>query len=285
MHGNRAMYSNGWIAAQRTGLLPWAYTFSTNGGPLPWELYDLAHDYSEAKNLAKTNPDKLRELEQLFDVEAEKNKVFPIDPRINGRAHQNPPPPGGRAFYTFYPGATHLYGALSPPTMNRSHSFTAYVDVPAGGSDGVLVAEGSSAAGYSLYIKDGRPAYTYNYFRREITTISAKDPLPPGRAIIKLDFVYDGGGLGKGATITLTVNGKKEAEARLQHTVPRAYSFEETFDVGEDSASPVGPYQAPFAFTGKLEKLEVRTGPPPVLSQAEQQREREAAQQMREIDN
>jgi arylsulfatase len=169
--------------------------------------------------------------------------------------------------------------------MNRSHSFTAYVDVPAGGSDGVLVAEGSSAAGYSLYIKDGRPAYTYNYFRREITTISAKDPLPPGRAIIKLDFVYDGGGLGKCATITLTVNGKKEAEARLQHTVPRAYSFEETFDVGEDSASPVGPYQAPFAFTGKLEKLEVRTGPPPVLSQAEQQREREAAQQMREIDN
>jgi hypothetical protein len=171
-------------------------------------------------------------------------------------------PPGGRPFYTFYPGATHLYDALAPGTRNRSHTFTAYVDIGTSGTNGVLVAEGGLAAGYTLYIKDGRPSYAYNYFRREVTTISGKDPLPGGKSVIELRFDYDGGGTGKGANVTLSVNGVKVAEARLAQMVPRAYSFEETFDVGEDTASPVGPYQAPFAFTGTLEKIELRSAPP-----------------------
>lgn len=280
MHGNRAIYSNGWVAAQRTGLLPWAYTFSADSPPPPWELYDLARDYSEANDLARAYPTRLEELKKLFEAEGARNKVFPIDPRVSGRQHPNPPPPGGRAFYTFYPGATHLYDALAPGTRNRTHTFTAYLDIPAGGADGVLVAEGGLAAGYALYIKDGRPSYTYNYFRREVTTIAAKDPLTPGKSVVELRFAYDGGGLGKGATVTLAVNGKVVAEARLAHTVPRAYSFEETFDVGEDTASPVGPYEAPFAFTGTLERLELRSGPLPILSQRARQMEREAAQRM-----
>lgn len=276
MHGNRAMYSDGWIAGQRTGLLPWTYTSSTNTA-LPWELYDLTHDYSEANNLAGANPAKLDQLKKAFDAEATRNNVYPIDPRVNGRQHPNPPPPGGRAFYTFYPGATHLYDALAPGTRNRTHTFTAYVDIPTGGADGVLVAEGGTASGYSLYVKDGRPSYTYNYFRQEVTTVAAKDPLAAGRAVIELHFAYDGGGLGKGATVTLMVNGVKAGEARLAHTVPRAYSFEETFDVGEDTASAVGPYVAPFAFTGTLERLELRSDPPPKLNQNQQKTEREAA--------
>ncbi len=275
MHGNRAMYDHGWIAAQRTGLLPWAYSFANNNGPMPWELYNLDKDYSEANNLAAKYPDKLAQLEKLFDAEAWKNHVYPIDPRINGRQHPNPPPPGGRTFYTFYPGATHLYDALAPGTRNRTHTFTAYVTIPRGGADGVLVAEGSSAAGYSLYIKDGQPAYTYNYFRLKVTTITSPDKLPEGRSVIELHFAYDGGGLGKGATVTLTVNGKKEGEARLDQTVPRAYSFEETFDVGEDTASPVGPYRSPFPFTGTLEKLELRSDPPPQLSDSQQKVEQQ----------
>ena len=137
----------------------------------------------------------------------------------------------------------------------------AYVDVPVNGANGVLVAEGGASSGYTLYIKDGRPVYTYNYFRRDVTTISAKEPLPTGKSTIELRFVYEGGGLGKGATITLVVNGKVVDEARLSRTVPRAYAFEETFDVGEDTASPVGPYEAPFVFTGTLEKLELRSTP------------------------
>jgi len=276
MHGNRSIYHDGWIAAQRTGLLPWAYALNGDYKPLPWELYHLSDDYSEGHNVAAANPAKLHELESLFDEEARKNHVYPIDPRISGRQHPNPPPPGGRAFYTFYPGATHLYDALAPGTRNRSHTFTAYVTMPPAGADGVLVAEGGEASGYSLYIKDGHPAYAYNYFRRERTSIIAKDPLPPGDSTIELRFVYDGGGQGKGANVTLLVNGKDAGHARLEHTVPRAYSFEETFDVGEDSATPAGPYQSPFPFTGKLQRLELRSDPLPPLSAAEQKKEAHA---------
>jgi arylsulfatase len=262
MHGNRAIYRDGWIAVQRSGLLPWTYTLNSEGALPAWELYDLNNDYSQATNLAAAQPEKLAELQKLFESEAQKNNVFPIDPRVAGRQHPNPPPPGGRPFYTFYPGATHLYDALAPGTRNRTHTFTAYVDIGPTGTDGVLVAEGGLASGYALYVKDGRPSYTYNYFRKEITTISSKDPLPQGKSVIELRFVYDGGGAGKGATVTLTVNGSKVGEARLTQTVPRAYSFEETFDVGEDTASPVGPYKAPFAFTGQLERLELRSAAP-----------------------
>jgi arylsulfatase len=278
MHGNRSIYNDGWIAAQRTVLLPWAYTLNGDAKPIPWELYHLSGDYSEANDLAAANPDKLHELQSLFTRVAEENHVFPIDPRISGRQHPNPPPPGGRAFYTFYPGAAHLYDALAPGTRNRSHTFTAYVTIPPGGADGVLVAEGGEASGYSLYIQNGHPAYTYNYFRRERASIVARDPLPPGNSTIELRFVYDGGGLGKGANVTLTVNGKETGNARIEHTVPRAYSFEETFDVGEDSATPVGPYQSPFPFRGTLQKLELHSDPSPALTTTEQKVETEAAQ-------
>jgi arylsulfatase len=278
MHGNRAIYDNGWIAAQRSGLLPWAYALEKDAGPLPWELYHLSEDYSESHDVAATNAAKLQQMEALFDREAETNHVYPIDPRIAGRQHPNPPPPGGRAFYTFYPGASHLYDALAPATRNRSHTFTAYVTIPAAGASGVIVAEGGDSSGYSLYLQNGHPAYAYNYFRRERTSIVATDPLPPGRSVIELRFVYDGGGLGKGANVILTVNGKKAGEARLARTVPRAYSFEETFDVGEDSATPVGPYQSPFPFTGVLEKLELRSEPAPSLTAAERTTETKTAQ-------
>ncbi|HXD34833.1 MAG TPA: arylsulfatase [Pyrinomonadaceae bacterium] len=262
MHGNVSIYHNGWIAAQRTALLPWGYTLNADSPSPAWELYNLSNDYAQARDLALAYPDRLAELKKLFQLEGERNKVFPIDPRVNGRQHPNPPPPGGRAFYTFYPGAKLLYDALAPGTRNRTHTFTAYVDIPAGNSDGVIVAEGGASSGYSLYIKNSRPAYTYNYFRREVTTIAAKEPLPAGKSVIELRFEYDGGGVGKGAKVTLLVNGKVIDEARLVHTVPRAYAFEETFDVGEDTASPVGPYDAPFVFAGTLERLELRSGPP-----------------------
>jgi arylsulfatase len=260
MHGNRSMYDSGWIAAKRSGILPWAPSMPTASDP-PWELYDLAHDYSEARDLAAANPGKLEELKKEFNEAATKNKVLPINPSFD-RVHPNPPPPGGRAFYTFYPGTVQLFDATAPATRNRTHTITAYVDIPAGGADGVLVADGGTSSGYVLYLKDGRPSYTYNYFRREVTTVAAPDRLPPGRARIDLRFAYDGGGNGKGATVTLTVNGRKAADARLARTVPKIYSYDESFDVGEDTATAVGPYTAPFPFTGTIEKIEIRADPP-----------------------
>ena len=265
MHGNVAIYDHGWMAARRTGMLPWQYVITPGAQPPAWELYDLSRDYSQAKDLAASRPEKVKELQAVFDEEARQNKVFPIDPRVGAaRDHGNAPPPGGREFHTFYPGATHLYGANAPGTRNRTHTFTAYVDMPASGGDGVLVAEGGAGAGYTLYVKDRRPSYTYNFFRRQITTIAGTEPLPPGKSVVELRFVYDGGGRGLGATVTLSVNGKTVGQSRLERTVPAAYSFEETFNVGEDSASAVGPYAAPFAFTGTLERLELRASAPAV---------------------
>jgi arylsulfatase len=260
LHGNRSIYQDGWVAAQRSGLLAWTNPSAT-APPPPWELYDLTRDYSEANNLAGAEPARLEALKQTFDAVAARNKVFPIDPRFAERVHPNPPPPGGRDFYTFYPGATHLFDATAPGTRNRSHTLTAFVEIPSGGADGVLVADGGNPSGYTLYIKNGRPAYTYNYFRREITTVTATDPLPSGNARIDVRFAYEGGGEGKGATVTLAVNGQQVGEAHLAHTVPRIYTYDETFDVGEDSATPVGPYAAPFPFTGTLQRIELRASP------------------------
>ena len=262
MHGNRSMYDHGWVAARRSGLLPWTAPPGSRTGEPAWELYDLEHDYSEAHDLAATRPDTLAALQREFDEVAARNKVLPINPDFANRAHPNPPPPGGRAYYTFYAGTTHLFDATAPGTRNRSHTFSIDVDVPATGADGVLVADGGLSSGYSIYVKDGRPSYTYNYFRRQVTTITAPDRLPPGRAHIEVRFAYDGGGAGKGATVTLRVNGREVGQARLAQTVPNIYSYDETFDVGEDTATPVGPYASPFPFTGTIEKVELRTEPP-----------------------
>ena len=262
MHGNRSMYDRGWVAARRSGLLPWLPT-PPPGTPEPaWELYDIEHDYSESRNIAAEQPERLNALIRMFDEEAAANKVLPINPDFATRVHPNPPPPGGRAFYTFYPGTTHLFDATAPATRNRSHSFTIDIDVPTEGADGVLVADGGLSSGYAIYVKDGRPTYTYNYFRRRVTTIEATDRLVPGKTRIELRFAYDGGGNGKGAQVTLLVNGKEAGSARLPETVPIIYSYDETFDVGQDSATPVGPYEAPFAYAGTIEKVEIRADVP-----------------------
>ena len=260
--GNRAIYHDGWIAAARSGLIPWAYGQRIAFKPQPWELYNLAADYSEADDVAAGHPDRLQALQALFREEAEKFQVFPLDPRVGGRQHRNSAPPGGMASYTFYPGSGHLYDAMAPSTENRSHTITAHVGIPAGGADGVLLADGGAMCGFALFIKDGKPAYTYNYFRREITTIADSLPLPPGQATIQVRFKYDGGGLGKGATAGLYVNGRRAAEARIPRTVPAAFSFEETFDIGEDSSTPVGDYRSPFPFTGILQRVELQYDPP-----------------------
>ncbi len=272
MHANQSIYHDGWVAARRSGFVPWPSGNSKT--PPAWELYDLAHDYSQARDVAARYPGKLAELQGVFDQEAAKNQVLPLDPRVAERQHPNPPPPGGRAFYTFYQGATHLHDAVAPGTRNRTHTITAYLDIPATGAEGVVVADGGLASGYALYLKDGRPTYTYNYFRRSVTTIAAPERLPAGKAVVTLQFDYDGGGRGKGATVTLTVNGVRAGTARLAETVPVTYSYDETFDVGEDTSSPVGPYQGPFRFTGTIERVELRAEPldlrPPLAGQAKE---------------
>jgi arylsulfatase len=146
--------------------------------------------------------------------------------------------------------------SLTPAYENHSHTITAFVDIPKEHAEGVLLADGGESGGFSLFLKDGRPSYTYNYFQRQITTINSPSALPPGPAKIVLKFAYDGGGKGKGGVATLLVNDQSVGEARIPQTVPMAFSFEDTFDVGEDSASPVGDYQSPFPFTGIIHRID-----------------------------
>lgn len=253
MLGNRAIYHDEWIAGARSGLLNWIYTpVPEHMMQQPWELYHLSDDYSEYYNLAKQYPDKLKQLEALFDEEAKRNNVYPLDPRFAGRQ-----PRPQRTHFTYYAPTGHLYLSLTPQYENRSHTITAIVDIPKGGASGVLMADGGEGGGFSLYLKNDKPTYTYNYFGRTITTIAAPDALPAGRAKILLKFDYDGGGVGKGATITLLVNDRQVAQSRLPQTVPMAFSFDETFDVGENSASPVGNYQSPYPFSGTIDRIDL----------------------------
>jgi arylsulfatase len=257
MMGNRAIYNDGWMAAARSGILPWVYQpEAADMMHQPWELYHLSEDYSEADDVAKQYPDKLQQMQALFDTEAKRNQVYPFDPRIAGRQER----PAGTHF-TYYAGTGHLYVSLTPAYENRSHTITAHVLIPAGGADGVLLADGAESGGFSLFIKDGKPSYTYNYFQRAVTKIVSPAALPPGPAKIVLQFDYDGGGIGKGALATLLVNDHDVGHARIPQTVPVAFTFEDTFDVGEDSASPVGDYRSPFPFTGTIQRIDFDIAP------------------------
>jgi arylsulfatase len=198
----------------------------------------------------------LKQLQTLFDDEAKRNQVYPLDPRFAGRQ----PRPIGTHF-TYYARTGHLYLSLTPAYENRSHTIAAHVEIPKDGANGVLIADGGSGGGFSLFLKDGKPSYTYNFFGQRVTTITAPDALPPGPAKIVLQFDYDGGGRGKGAVVTLFVNDRPAGQAHLPETVPSAFSFDETFDVGEDSASPVGDYQSPFPFTGVLDRIDLDLAP------------------------
>jgi arylsulfatase A-like enzyme len=257
MLGNRAIYHDGWMASARSGELPWVY----DPGPdtmmqQPWELYNLNEDYSEASDLAAQYPVRLQQLQTLFDQQARENHVYPLNPRFAGRQ----PRPAGTHF-TYYTGTGHLYLSMTPAYENHSHTITASIVVPAGGADGVLMADGGVGGGFSLFLKDGKPSYTYNFFRRTITSIVSSDRLAPGPAKIELRFAYDGGGMGKAATATLLVNDKIVGEARIPQTVTTGFSYEDTFDIGQDSASPVGDYDSPFPFTGTINRIDLDIAP------------------------
>ena len=168
----------------------------------------------------------------------------------------------GRTDFIYYPGATRIPESSSPNVKNRSHRITAFVDVPQTAGDGVLVAAGGIVGGYVLYVKDGKPTYEYNWFSQQRYKVTGADRLPPGAATIRVDFLYDGGGVGKGGTVALFVNDKKVGEGRVDKTILGRFSADETFDVGLDTGSPVSnDYTSPNPYTGKLRKVEIHLEP------------------------
>lgn len=261
--GNRAIYHDGWLAGA-VHRAAWEFKPRATLENDIWELYDTRTDFSLANDLAKQNPTKLKEMQDLFMKEAEKYNVLPIDDRtlerVNAALVGRPDLMAGRTSLSVYEGMIGMSENVFINTKNRSHTITAEVNIPKGGAKGVILAQAGRFGGWSLYLKDGKPTYTYNFLGLQRFNITAKQAVAAGKAILRYEFAYDGGGLAKGGVGTIFVNDKKVAEGRIERTQPMIFSADEGADVGEDGETPVTEnygIPAPYKFTGKINKVTV----------------------------
>jgi arylsulfatase len=258
MFCNRAIYNDGWVAATTPPLPPWAVGKAIGIDDYQWELYDITKDFSEANNLAASESKKLRELQELFWIEAAKYNVLPLDnSKIERMDVANRPSlTRGRSLFTYYPGMARIPEGSAPDIKNKSFKIAAQVEVPDGGAEGVLVTQGGRFNGWALYLLEGKPVFHYNLIGKFRSSTTGKEKLTPGKHVIVVDFKYDGPGLGKGGTITMKVDDKSAAEGKLARTVPLRFSADETLDIGEDTGTPASEdYSVPFKFTGNLAKV------------------------------
>jgi len=242
MFGNRGIYQDGWTAVTRHSL-PWITREWPSFDEDEWELYDTTKDWSQAKDLSKQMPEKLRELQQLFLIEAAKYNVFPLDDRryerFNPAIAGRPDLAGDRKTMTFYAGMDTMMENTVLNIKNRSHTITAEVEVSAGKTDGVILAQGGRFAGWSLYVKDGITKYVHNWFDMEYSNVEATEKLPEGTVNVRYHFDFDGGQPGAGGTGRLYYNDQLVGEGKITKTVPFVFSADETLDVGGDLAMPV----------------------------------------------
>ncbi len=263
--GNRAIYNDGWFA-RTIHRAPWEKQVRNPLQKDVWELYDVRSDFSLSRDLAAKNPKKLTDMEALFMKEAEEHHVLPIDDRLFERALAEavgrPDIMAGRTSLTLAEGMTGMMENDFINVKNTSLTITAEVDVPASGANGTLIAQGGRFGGWSLYVKDGVPAYDYNFLGLARSSVVAGKKLAPGKSTIRFDFAYDGGGQGKGGEGTLYVNDEKVGEGRIEHTQPMMFSADETADVGMDLGTPVVEAigsEARSRFTGHIPKITIET--------------------------
>ncbi len=266
MAGNRAIYHKGWFA-RTIHRAPWeAKPRRTLQDDSAWELYDVGSDFSLVNDLAAKNPKKLAELQKLYLKEAGKYHVLPMDDRtferLDGAAVGRPDLMRGRTSITLSEGMTGMMEAVFPNVKNRSKVITAEIEVPASGGNGTLISQGGRFGGWSLYVKDGVPAYHYNFLGLQRFSVTSTEKLSSGKHTLVFDFAYDGDGPAKGGNGTLLVDGKKVAEGRIGVTQPGLFSADETADVGIDLGTPVVEAigaEAKSKFTGTISKLTVET--------------------------
>ncbi len=266
--GNRAIYHDGWFA-RTIHRAPWE---SKPRRPLSdnsaWELFDVRSDFSLANDLAVKHPKKLAELQKLYLTEAGKYHVLPMDDRVferlDGAAVGRPDLMRGRTSITLSEGMTGMMEAVFPNVKNRSKTITAEIEVPASGGNGTVIAQGGRFGGWSLYVKDGMPGYDYNFLGLQRTTIASTKKLGAGKAEVRFQFDYDGGGPAKGGKGTLFVNGEKVAEGRIPATQPGLFSADETAEVGIDLGTPVVEAigaEAKSRFNGRIPRVTVQVKP------------------------
>ena len=262
--GNRAIYHDGWLAGTTPAEGPWLMGVGTlpdvvNG--YNWELYNIAEDYSQANDLATKMPGKLREMQELFLVEASKYGVFPLDNEALQRVlTPKPSSISGKTVFTYSGEISGIPPGSAPNLLGKSYSISAEIEIPQGGAEGMLNTNGGSFGGYGLYLVKGKPVFTYVQLTTERFRWEGPAALTPGKHTIVFDFKYDGPGFGKGGTGVLSVDGKDVDRKKMPATIPFLVSFEESFDVGVDTRRGMddNDYQPPFRFTGKLHKLTIK---------------------------
>jgi arylsulfatase len=243
MFGNRGIYHKGWTAVTKH-VTPWIQAKSIPLDDDVWELYDTTKDWSQAKDLSKQMPEKLHELQRLWLIEATRYNVLPIDDRLVEKMN---PDTAGRP--VLIKGKTQLLfggmGRLSENCIlnlkNKSHSVTAAIEVPKNGAEGVIIAQGANIGGWSLYAKNGKLKYCYNWGGFKQFIVEGSAPIPAGEHQVRMEFAYAGGGLGKGGKVTLYTDGKKVGEGEVDATLAMVFSADDGCDVGEDTGAPVSP--------------------------------------------
>jgi arylsulfatase len=265
MFANRGIYHKGWTAVTRHKT-PWLLV----GEDVPafdddvWELYDTSVDWTQFEDVSAQHPDKLHELQRLFLIEATKNNVLPLDDRV---AERISPEVAGRPVLVkgnrqrLFGGMGRLSENAVVSIKNRSHAVTAEVVVPDGGAQGVIIAQGGSIGGWALYAVGGRLRYCYNLFGVQRFYVGSDREIPAGRQQVRMEFAYDGPGLGKGGTVSLFLNGEQIGEGKVAATAAMIFSADDTCDVGKEGGALVAEdYPVPNDFTGEVEWVEIDVG-------------------------
>ncbi|MDA1214974.1 MAG: sulfatase-like hydrolase/transferase, partial [Planctomycetota bacterium] len=259
---NRGIYHDGWTAVTKHRT-PWASTSEK----VPafdddvWELYS-DKDWTQSDDLAKKMPEKLHELQRLFLIEAARYKVLPLDDRLFEKMN---PDTAGRPVLVkgntqlLFEGMGRLLENCVLSIKNKSHTVTAEIIVPEEGAAGVIISQGANIGGWSLYANDGKLKYCYNWGGFKHFFVESADKLPSGRHQVRMEFAYAGGGLGKGGTATLFVDGKKVGEGEVGATLAIVFSADDGCDVGEDSGAPVSPDYGPRgnSFNGEVKGVQL----------------------------
>jgi arylsulfatase A-like enzyme len=273
MFANRGIYHDGWYACTTPPAPPWALgtTKLPDVADYKWELYNLTEDYSQNNDLAAKMPDKLKELQAVFQTEAAKYNVLPLDNSILPRLiTPRPSATAGRTAFTYSGENANIPVGNAPSILNKNYTITAEVTIPEGGAEGMIATMGGRFGGYGLYLLKGKPVFVYNFldlkrYRWE-GGVGGRDwlgdALKPGKHTIVFDFKFDGPGFGKGGTGVLSVDGKELSRQTMEHTIPFLMAIDESFDIGIDTRTAVDDsYELPFRFTGTIDNLTYKLGP------------------------
>jgi arylsulfatase A-like enzyme len=263
---NRGMYQNGWFASSLS-FVPWQperKVFDIDKAK--WELYNIDQDFSQADDLAAQSPEKLKALQDLWWAEAARNDILPLDwrgpERFSVELTGKPSLASGRNRFVYETPLAALPEAAAPELKNKSFTITAEAEIPAGGGEGMIFTQGGFTGGWGFYMQGGKLIGLHNYVALERYRVISNEPVPTGKVVLAMDFKYDGGGTAKGGTITLTANGRKIGEGRVEKTTPFKYALAEGQDIGEDTGSPIDfSYTPPFKFKGTIGRVTIELKP------------------------